>query len=74
MDQVTVLTKDIEDSFSAKNKTGAVFFDFTAAYDTVWHRGLTYELLQILPDRHMVQLLRNLSATAALHYQMVAKK
>jgi len=29
-----------------------VFVDLTAAYDTVWHRGLTYKLLWLLPDRH----------------------
>jgi len=39
VDQVTLLTQDIEDSFSAKKKAGAgaVFVDLTAAYDTVWH-------------------------------------
>jgi len=35
------MTQDIEDSFSAKNKAGAVFVDLTAANDTVWYRGLT---------------------------------
>jgi len=35
VDQVTLLTHDIEDSFSAKKKTGIVFVDLTAAYDTV---------------------------------------
>ena len=54
VDQVTLLTHDIEDSFSAKKKAGAVFVDLTAAYDTVWHRGLTCKLLQLLPDRHVV--------------------
>jgi len=34
VDQVTLLTQDIEDSFSAKKKAGAVFVDLTAAYDT----------------------------------------
>ena len=43
-DQVTLLTQEIEDSFSAKQKAGAVFVDLTAAYDTVWHRGLTCNL------------------------------
>jgi len=47
VDQVTLLTQDIEDSFSAK-KAGAVFVDLTAAYDTVWHRGLTCKLPQLL--------------------------
>jgi len=35
IDQVTRLTQDIEDSFSAEKKAGAVFVDLTAAYDTV---------------------------------------
>jgi len=41
VDQVAQFTQDIEDSFSAKKKARAVFVDFTAAYDIVWHRGLT---------------------------------
>ena len=57
VDQVTLLTQDIEDSFSAKKKSGAVFVDLTAAYDTVWHRGLTCKLLRLLPDRHMVHMI-----------------
>ena len=30
------------------------FLDLTAAYDTVWRRGLHLKLLRIIPDRHMV--------------------
>jgi len=52
-----LLTQDIEDSFSAKRETGAVFIDLTAAYDTAWHRGLTCKLLRLLPDRHMVHMI-----------------
>ena len=40
VDQVVLLTQNIEDSFEAKKKDGAVFVDLTAAYDTVWHCGL----------------------------------
>ena len=47
VDQVTLLTQDIEDSFQNNEKAGVVFMDLTAAYDTVWHR-------RIIPDRHMV--------------------
>jgi len=57
VDQVTLLTQDIEDSFSVKKKAGAVFVDLTAAYDTAWHCGLTYKLLRFLPDRHMVHMI-----------------
>jgi len=34
-----------------------VFVDLTAAYDTVWHRGLTCKLLRLLLDRHMVRMI-----------------
>jgi len=44
IDLVTLLTQDIEDTFSAEKKVGAVFFDFTASYNTVWHRSLTCKL------------------------------
>ena len=34
-----------------------MFVDLTAAYDTIWHRGLTCKLLRLLPDRHMVHMI-----------------
>ena len=60
IDQVVLLTQNIEDSFEAKKKTGAVFVNLTAAYDTVWHRGLTCKLLRLLPDKHMVKMIMEL--------------
>ena len=67
IDQVVLLTQNIEDSFEAKKKAGAVFIDLIAAYDTVWHRCLTCKLLRLLPDKHMVkiimELIRNQSFT-----------
>ena len=65
VDQVILLTQDIEDSFSATKKAGAVHVDLTAAYDTVWHRGLTCKLLQLLPDRHMVHMIMEMVGNAA---------
>ena len=56
VDQVVLLTQNIEDSF----EIGAVFFNLTAAYDTVWHRGLTCKLLRLLPDKHMVRMITEL--------------
>ena len=65
--QVVLLTQNIADYFEAKKKTGTVFVDLTAAYDTVWHRGLTCKLMRLLPDKHMVrtimELVRNRSFT-----------
>ena len=61
VDQVVLLTQNIEDSFEAKKKAGAIFVVLTAAYDTVYHRrGLTYKLLKLLPDKHMVQIIMEL--------------
>ena len=57
VDQIVLLTQNIEDSFEAKNKAGTVFINLTAAYDTVWHRGLTYKLLRLLPDKHMIRMI-----------------
>lgn len=56
-DQVTLLCHDIEDSFQAGEKAGAVFLDLTAAYDTVWLRGLHMKLLETIPDKHMVSFI-----------------
>ena len=60
VDQVVLLTQNIEDSFKTKKKAGAVFIDLTAAYDTVWHRGLTFKLLRLLPDKHMIKMIMKL--------------
>ena len=60
VDQVVLLTQNIDNSFKAKKKAGAVFVDLTAAYDTVWHRGLTCKLLRLLPDKHMIKIIMEL--------------
>ncbi|KAL7853651.1 hypothetical protein AOLI_G00204950 [Acnodon oligacanthus] len=57
VDQVTLLTQDIEDSFQYNEKAGVVFLDLTATYDTVWQRGLHLKLLWTIPDWHMVRLI-----------------
>jgi len=48
-DQVAALTTFIENGFQQQLKTGAVFLDLTAAYDTVWHTGLLAKLTQNMP-------------------------
>ena len=47
-DQVAALTTHIENGFQSNLKTGAVFLDLTAAYDTVWHTGLLYKLAKCM--------------------------
>ena len=52
---MTLLCQDVEDSFQAGEKAGAVFLDLAAAYDTVWLRSLHMKLLETIPDKHMVE-------------------
>ena len=47
-DHVAALTTFIENGFQQNLKTGAVFLDLTAAYDTVWHTGFLYKLSLLL--------------------------
>ena len=59
VDYVFWLTQNIEDSFEGK-KTGAVFVNLTAAYNTFWYRGLTCKLLRLLPEKHIVRMIMEL--------------
>ena len=69
VDQIVLLTQNIEDFFDTK-KAGAIFIDLTAAYDIVWHCGLTCKLLKLLPNKNMVkmimELIRNRSFTLTI--------
>ncbi len=60
--QVVKLTNDIENCFEKGHKAGVILVDLTAAYDTVWHQGLTLKLLRMIPDRHMVRFICNILA------------
>ena len=60
VDQVVLLMQDIEGSFEAKKKACAVLVDLRAAYNTVWHSGLTCKLLRLLPDKHMIRMIMEL--------------
>ncbi len=59
-DQVLALTNFIELGFEANVKTGVVFLDLSAAYDTVWKRGLLMKLSQIIRCRKTLTLLTNI--------------
>ena len=51
MDQVVLLSEDIEDTFEANAFAGAVLIDLSAAYDTKWLRSLTLKLLNVIPSK-----------------------
>ena len=60
LDQVALLTENIEFAFSKSMKAGTVLVDLSAAYDTVWHHGLTLKLLQIIPSKDMVCMIMSM--------------
>jgi hypothetical protein len=50
----------IEAGFQHQLKTGAVFVDLTAAYDTVWREGLVIIFLEDVPCLKLFNLLNNM--------------
>ena len=69
-----LLTEDIECDFDKKLKAGAVFLDLSAAYDTVWHRGLTLKLLRTLPSKEMVRVIMSMISQQRFHVHIGGKK
>jgi Reverse transcriptase (RNA-dependent DNA polymerase) len=47
-EQVLALTSHIETGFERKLKTGTVYIDLTAAYDTVWRDGLMLKFIRVV--------------------------
>ena len=60
VDQTIMLMLNIEDSFEAKKKAGAVCVDLTEDYNIVLHHGLTCRLQRFLPNKHMVRMILKL--------------
>ena len=48
-DQFLAITTYVENGYHQRDKTGVVFLDLTAAYDTVWHKDLLVKLSKVLP-------------------------
>ena len=57
VDQIVHLTDVIENGFEERKKAGLALVDLTDAYDTVWHSGLTLQMLRVMPDHRMVRFL-----------------
>jgi Reverse transcriptase (RNA-dependent DNA polymerase) len=57
---VLTLTPHIEAGFQRKLKTGAVFIDLTAAYETVWGEGLMLKFIQVIPCARLAKLMNSM--------------
>jgi hypothetical protein len=62
------LTSHIEAGFQHQLKTGAVFVDLAAAYDTVWREGRMIKFLESVPCLKLFNLLNNILSN---HYFQV---
>ena len=62
-DQVTLLIDDIEARFERNDKCGAVLIDLSAAYDSVWHRGLKLKLNNVIPYKSLVNFVMTMIAS-----------
>jgi hypothetical protein len=59
-EQVMALTSHIEAGFERKLKTGAIFIDLTAAYDTVWRDGLMLKFMRVVSCSKISRLLNHM--------------
>ncbi|UYV68046.1 hypothetical protein LAZ67_5002899 [Cordylochernes scorpioides] len=73
-EQTLALTTTIEDGFQKKLKTGAVFVDLTAAYDTVWREGLLYKLSKIINCKNIIKLINNFLTNRKITVHLNNKK
>ena len=74
IDQVAVVTEDNEASFNKKLKAGVVPVDLSAAYDIVWHRGLTLRLLKTIPSKEMVRAIMGMISQRRFHVHIGKSK
>jgi hypothetical protein len=58
-EQVLALTSHIYAGFQRKLKTGVVFIDLTAEYDTVWRDGLMLKFMRVVLCANLSNLLNN---------------
>jgi hypothetical protein len=59
-EQVLALTSHIAALFQSKLKTGVVFIDLTAAYDTVWRDSLMLKFIRVVSYAKLSNLLNNM--------------
>jgi hypothetical protein len=57
---VMARTSHIEAGFERKLKTGTIFIDVTAAYDTVWRDGLMLKLMRVVSCSKISRLINNM--------------
>ena len=60
-EQVLALFYFVETMFEKRHKIGTVFFNLSAAYDTLWHNGLMLKLFKIIQCKKTIKLLKRMT-------------
>ena len=71
-EQTLALTSYIETGFELKKKTGVVFIDLSAAYDTVWRDGLMLKMAKKIKCKKMLKLIAAMTGTRQFRVHMGA--
>lgn len=69
-DQVLALTNFIELGFEKGLKTGVVFLDLSAAYDTVWKKGLLLKLSRVVRCKKSLTLISSMLSDRCLQVEI----
>jgi hypothetical protein len=56
-DNLVFLAQKINETFNRKKNMLCIFFDITAAFDKVWHRGLLMKLIQIKTPHYIIKII-----------------
>lgn len=57
--QLVRVTELISKGFNKKRSTAAVFLDIQKAFDTVWHDGLFYKLIQLGIPKYLIKFIKS---------------
>jgi len=66
-EQALAFTSLVESGFERQDRTGAVFVDLTAAYDTVWNEGLLLKLARVVKCRETLRLFESMLGPRSFH-------
>jgi hypothetical protein len=73
-EQVLALTSSIEAGFQKGHKFAAAFVDLSAAYDTVWRRGLLLKFAKVVQCRRIVGLLDSMLSSRYIRVLLRGEK
>ena len=59
-DNLIFLTQKVQQGFSEKKKTLAIFFDIASAFDKVWHRGLIFKMAKLKIPFYIIKSVHDL--------------